>query len=145
MEEAGGKRRTGSPRSRRRLAELRASEALYRAASALTGRLIWAADAGGAVTIMRAPFAAVTGVDDSRALGEGWLKVVHPDDRAAVRRRWRQAVRSGELYAARVPGAPRRRRLPADAVPRGPDARRGRPDRGWAGTTEDIEESRKRR
>jgi two-component system sensor kinase FixL len=124
------------------LARLRASETLYKAASALTGRLIWAADAKGAVTIMRAPFAAVTGVEDRRALGEGWLKIVHPDDRAAVRKRWRQAVRSGEPYQAefrarRADGTYRLMR--SCAVPmRDQDGR----ITGWAGTTEDIEEER---
>jgi len=40
------------------LERLRASEKLYEAASQLSGRLVWATDAQGALTIMRTPFAA---------------------------------------------------------------------------------------
>ena len=143
MDEAGGGTAERIAALEAELAALRASESLYKAASALTGRLIWAADASGAITIMRAPFAAVTGVEGRRALGEGWLEVVHPDDRAAVRKRWRQAVRSGEPYEAefrarRADGAYRLMR--SSAVPvRDADKR----ITGWAGTTEDIEDERK--
>jgi len=125
------------------LERLRASEKLYEAASQLSGRLVWATDAQGALTIMRTPFAALTGVEDERAHGKGWLNVVHPDDRAKVRKLWRQAVRKGARYEAefrarRADGSYRLMR--SCAVPmRDADGR----ITGWAGTTEDIEEERR--
>ena len=123
------------------LARLRASEKMYRTAAELGGRLVWAADAAGAITTMFAPFAAVTGVDEKEAMGEGWLKVVHPDDRAAVTLRWQEAVRLGGSYQAefrarRADGTYRMMR--SRAVP----LREGEKIVGWLGTTEDIEDER---
>jgi PAS domain S-box-containing protein len=124
------------------VAELRASETMYRAATELSGRLVWAADAQGALTTMLAPFSAVTGIGEDKALGEGWLNVVHPDERAEVGRLWREAVRGGHLYQAefrarRSDGSYRMMR--SRAIPLR-DAR----ERilGWSGTTEDVEEER---
>jgi PAS domain S-box-containing protein len=124
------------------LARLKAGEKMYRAAAELSGRLVWAADAAGALTNMLTPFAAVTGVGEERSLGEGWLKVVHPDERDAVRARWRDAVCAGlpyeaEFRARRADGSYRMMR--SRAIPlRDADAR----ITGWAGTTQDVEEER---
>ena len=124
------------------LAGLRASERMYRAAAELSGRLVWAADKDGAVITMHTPFAAVTGIGEENALGEGWLKIVHPDEREAVRRIWREAVRTGRTYEAefrarRSDGSYRLMRSRARPL-------RDDEDRitGWAGTTQDIEEER---
>jgi two-component system sensor kinase FixL len=122
------------------LARLRASELMYRAAAELSGRLVWAADASGALTVMLAPYQTVTGAGEDKALGEGWLGVVHPDERAAVQARWHESVRSGEPYEAefrarRADGSYRLMRSRAVAL-------RDAANRitGWAGTTQDIED-----
>jgi PAS domain S-box-containing protein len=122
--------------------QLRAREKMYRAAAELSGRLVWAADAAGALTNMLAPFSAVTGIGEDKALGEGWLDVVHPDEREEVRRLWDEAVRGGGRYQAefrarRADGSYRTMR--SRAIPLR-DAR----DQvvGWSGTTEDVEEER---
>jgi len=124
------------------LAHLRASERMFRAAAELSGRLVWAADAAGAVTVMLTPFAAVTGVGEEGARGEGWLRVVHPEEREAVRRLWRESVETGRPYevefrARRSDGSYRLMRSRATPL-------RDVEDRitGWAGTTQDIEEER---
>jgi PAS domain S-box-containing protein len=124
------------------VARLRTGEKMYRAVAELSGRLVWAADAAGALTTMLAPFSAVTGIGEERALGEGWLKVVHPDEREQVRQTWREAVRDGAPYLAefrarRADGAYRMMR--SRAVPLRDGAER---IIGWSGTTEDIEEER---
>ncbi|MBV9884626.1 MAG: PAS domain-containing protein [Sphingomonadaceae bacterium] len=124
------------------LARLRTSEMMYRAATELSGRLVWAADANGAVTIMRPPYQALTGTGEAQAHGDGWLDVVHPDERAAVRARWYESVRSGEPYevefrARRADGSYRLMR--SRAVPLRDAANR---ITGWAGTTQDIEDQR---
>jgi PAS domain S-box-containing protein len=124
------------------IARLAASESMYRTAMELSGRMAWAADAGGAVTVMRTPFSTVTGVADEDAMGEGWLSIVHAEDRDRVKQVWRAAAASGEPYdcefrARRADGTHRLMR--SRAVPR-----RGEDQSilGWTGTTEDIEEKR---
>jgi len=124
------------------LASRRASESMYRTAMELSGRMAWAADAEGAVTVMRTPFSTVTGVAEEDALGDGWMSIVHPDDLDKVKRVWRAAVASGERYdcefrARRSDGSYRLMR--SRGVPlRGED----QTIIGWTGTTEDIEEKR---
>ncbi len=122
------------------LARLRESEKMYRSSAELGGRLVWAANAKGDITAMKMPFATVTGVAESAALGEGWLDVVHPEDRSGTRRRWREAVRTGQPYEAafraRVADGSYRA-MRSRAVPlRGEGQRIG----GWYGTTEDVED-----
>jgi len=124
------------------IARLRASERAYRAAAELSGRLVWAANETGALTMMHAPYAAVTGVGEESALGDGWLKVVHPDERAAELKRWQEAVRAGNPYqtefrARRIDGSYRMMR--SRAIPHRDGAGR---IVGWFGTTEDIEEEK---
>ena len=125
------------------LARLAASERMYRTAMEISGRMAWAADAQGAVTLMRTPFSTVTGVAEADALGDGWLTIVHPDDRDRVRQVWRAAVASGERYdcefrARRADGSYRLMR--SRGVPLRGD---GQSITGWTGTTEDIEEKRR--
>lgn len=125
------------------LARVKASEKLHRSAAQLSGRMIWAADAAGAVTVAGAPFAKVTGRADAQALGEGWLKVVHPDDRAAVAAAWRAAVNAAapfeaEFRAQCVDGSYRTMR--SRAVPLRDQAG---VLSGWAGAVEDVDEERR--
>jgi PAS domain S-box-containing protein len=126
----------------REVGRLRAAERMFRAAAELSGRLVWGADRSGAVISMHAPFAVVTGVGEDRALGDGWLQVVHPDERAAVEEAWLRAVRSGDPYhvefrARRSDGSYRMMR--SRAIPL---RDRDGAITGWSGTTEDIEEER---
>src|SRR4051812_37817990 len=124
------------------LARLAASEKMYRMAMEISGRMAWAADAGGAVTMMRRPFSTVTGVAEEDAMGEGWLGIVHPDDRDRVKQAWLAAFAAGDRYdcefrARRADGSyrlMRSRALPLRAEDQSLI--------GWTGTTEDIEEKR---
>ena len=107
------------------LARLAASESMYRTAMELSGRMAWAADAGGAVIVMRSALLDCDRRREDEALGEGWLGIVHPDDRDRVRQAWRAAAASGETYdcefrARRADGI-----VPPDALARGSAARRG--------------------
>lgn len=124
------------------IARLALSERLYRTATQISGRMAWSADAGGAITAMPEPFTTVTGLSEMDALGEGWLRVVHPEDRVAVERAWRAAIASGARYdhqfRARIADGSYRL-MRARAVPiRGADACIS----SWIGTAEDIEDSR---
>jgi len=49
------------------LVRLTASESMYRTAMEISGRMAWAADAGGAIIVMRRPFSTVTGVSEEEA------------------------------------------------------------------------------
>jgi PAS domain S-box-containing protein len=122
------------------LARLRDSERMYRFSAQLSSWLVWAANAEGEITIMSPPYGAVTGLPEQRALGDGWLEVIHPDDRAQANELWRQAVRTGSDYAADF------RARNADGVYRMMRSRAApirddeRSIRFWCGTTEDIED-----
>src|SRR3954471_2858473 len=124
------------------IARLTASESLYRTATLISGRMAWAADAGGAVIAMPEPFATVTGLGEEEAMGDGWLRIVHAEDLADVERAWRAALGSGRRYdhqfrARMADGTYRLMR--ARAIPM-----RGEGGRiiNWIGTAEDIEDSR---
>jgi two-component system sensor kinase FixL len=120
------------------LVRLRETETIYRAAAALSGRMVWAADEKGALSTMRGPFSAVTGLGEDQALGEGWLAIVHPRDRDRVRAAWRAAVASGAPYdvAFRARSGDSYRRMRSRAVP----VRSGERIVGWSGVTQDVEE-----
>jgi len=111
---------------------------MYRTAIELSGRMVWAADATGALTVMREPFSVVTGLDTKEALGDGWLAIVHPGDKARVRRAWRDAIENGATYNAefRARTGDGYRIMRSRAVP----VRSGDRILGWSGTTQDIEE-----
>ncbi len=122
------------------LARLRDNERMYRYSAALAGRLVWMADAAGAMQFLDNPFAVLTGMSVETGLGTGWFDVIHPEDRSRAAERWARSVETGEFYAAefrvlRVDGEYRRTRSRAMAA-RGEDGT----IRRWYGTTEDIED-----
>ncbi len=81
--------------------QLRASEELFRtlADSAPVG--IFRTDAGGAVIYVNGAWCAMTGVTSEEAMGSGWRRVFHPDDRDEVLAAWGQAAATGTDFARR--------------------------------------------
>ena len=122
------------------LARLRENEKMYRAAAEVDGRIVWMADSDGAVTLLGKPFAAITGMAEGDALGNGWLSVIHPDEREQVRLRWRESVATGKPFEAqfrtRVAGGSYRTMRSRAA----PFSGSGQQRPAWYGTTQDIEE-----
>ena len=118
------------------LDRLRESEAMYRASARLSGRLVWSADANGRLLASSPIFESLTGVDPK----QGWLAVVHPDDRGLAEARWQHSVRTGEPYSvefrSRLADGSYRMVL-SKAVPVRDE--QGRVQR-WYGSTEDVEE-----
>jgi two-component system sensor kinase FixL len=124
------------------MARLAESERMYRMSAAIGGRMVWRTDAEGRITAMSPIYSKITGFDQDEALEEGWLKLVHPDERERIRQTWAACVRTGSPFRAEFParvadGSYRTARSAA------------RPDRdedgailGWYGMTEDIEEER---
>ncbi|TVR50270.1 MAG: PAS domain S-box protein, partial [Gemmatimonadales bacterium] len=69
-------------------------ETLAALAQASPVGIFWA-DVRGRFLEVNDRWCAIAGIPADAALEEGWLAAVHPEDRAGVRRAWRQAVRNG--------------------------------------------------
>ena len=59
---------------------------------------LYEADANGRCTFVNLRWSEITGHPWDLALGDGWLRPVHPDDARRVAEAWERTVRSGEPY-----------------------------------------------
>ncbi|HZH27611.1 MAG TPA: PAS domain S-box protein [Azospirillaceae bacterium] len=78
--------------------ELALSEARFRSFTEAMPTLLFVTDPGGGNTYTNPPFHAYTGLPPKNLLGDGWLRIIHPDDRDRVAATWAQAVREGSSY-----------------------------------------------
>jgi PAS domain S-box-containing protein len=78
--------------------QLRASEALFRTLTETLPALIFIADADGANVYSNSEFSAYTGLDGSALLGDGWIELLHPDDRERAAQTWSRSWRGGQPY-----------------------------------------------
>jgi PAS domain S-box-containing protein len=69
---------------------LRESEARFRRLADAMPQMVWIAGPDGALTFFNRQWFEFTGADAPGSLGEGWVQVVHPDDRARSLARWRR-------------------------------------------------------
>ena len=76
---------------------VRESEARYRALSEASGQVIWTLGPDGAAVEPPAAWCELTGQTPRAALGWGWLRAIHPEDRELTRAAWAHAA------AARAP------------------------------------------
>ena len=83
---------------RRGEAALRESEARFRSLVEASTQAVWITDARGEVVSDLASWQRYTGLSSEQTRGEGWTAAVHPDDRARVLQRWREACQTGELF-----------------------------------------------
>jgi len=60
--------------------------------------IVWTADARGDVNYFNRRWTEYTGLTIAQTRRHGWERVLHPDDRPVIIRRWREAVRIGESY-----------------------------------------------
>jgi PAS domain S-box-containing protein len=60
--------------------------------------LLWTADAEGMITDVGPQWVMLTGTTREQALGEGWIKSVHPKDAARSLQVWQEAVRTGQPF-----------------------------------------------
>ncbi|MFN3944966.1 MAG: PAS domain-containing protein [Allosphingosinicella sp.] len=123
-------------------ARLRESERMYRFSAEIARRLVWATDPSGKVLSMSRMFTVLTGIADERALMDGWLQVVHPDDRARVKAHWQRCLTSGDFFEADF-----RALLPGGAVRLAQSRAIPVRDKAgeivcWYGSTKDIHEER---
>lgn len=70
----------------------------YQSLVTATSAAVWTRDAEGRAVEDSPSFRAVTGQDFDDYIGWGYLDAVHPDDRAATRQAWQDAVRTGTTF-----------------------------------------------
>jgi PAS domain S-box-containing protein len=86
-------------RERRAQRELRESEERYRLLADMIPQHVWTTDADGRLNYLSRRWYDYTGTAPGEAEGGGWLRLLHPDDRARTLARWRHSLRTGEPYA----------------------------------------------
>lgn len=79
--------------ARRRIDDaLRESEERFRVLVEAMAQAVWEADADGRMTSYSPSWCALTGQQSGHWRDDGWLDAVHPDDREATARRWREGI-----------------------------------------------------
>ncbi len=130
-----------------KLAEITAqeNEARFRSLTEVMPQLVWVADAAGKVIWFNENWPRVTGTTLNENLGDGWLQVIHPEDRISTALNWKDNIDHGAGVAAEY-----RLRM-SDGSYRWHVARAIsiRDDAGkiirWVGTTTDIEDQKNAR
>jgi PAS domain S-box-containing protein len=79
---------------------LRESEGRFRLLIEGIPQLVWRATDAGQWSWASPQWTSYTGQHDEESHGLGWLDAIHPDDRARVVERWRQATEEGEFQAS---------------------------------------------
>ncbi len=85
---------------REAVAALRQSEERFRLFADSIPGLMFVSDRSGQNTYTNRPFQQYTGLSAKDLLGEGWIEVLHPDDRERGLILWSEAVRSETIYDA---------------------------------------------
>jgi diguanylate cyclase (GGDEF)-like protein/PAS domain S-box-containing protein len=75
---------------------LRRSEAHHRAYVELNPQIAWVADPSGQITEIAPLWGDLVGVSLEEGYGEGWKRVLHPDDLPTIEEIWDEAVRTGD-------------------------------------------------
>ena len=78
--------------SRRMARAFVASETRFRTLSEASPLGVFATDASGACTYTNAGWRTIFGLSEADALGEGWSRTLHPDDKAAVFTEWQRTA-----------------------------------------------------
>ena len=122
---------------------LRESEDHHRYAVELNPHLPWTADAEGMILEASPQWTALTGLSGEESRGWGWMRAVHPQDRALIRTAWKRSIESGGVVDVEYriqcrDGCWRWMRARA-AARRGADGQIIR----WYGALEDIDEHKR--
>jgi PAS domain S-box-containing protein len=76
----------------------RASEASYQTLAQSVPVGIFRADAQDALVWVNEAWAGITGLSFEEALGDGWIRALHPQDRERVLKEWKRAAAAAEPY-----------------------------------------------
>jgi PAS domain S-box-containing protein len=82
----------------RREAELRASEARFRAIADTMPQMVWSTRPDGHHDYYNARWYEFTGAPEGTTDGEGWNGMFHPDDQERAWKRWSHSLATGEPY-----------------------------------------------
>ena len=77
---------------------LKGSEGRYRAIAGVAPVGIFHTDAGGYVTYVNEKWCQLGGMTSEAAIGKGWLKAIHPDDRERVSSNWYQMADASQHF-----------------------------------------------
>lgn len=82
--------------SKRALDTLRNSEERYRTLVEKTGAVTWSCPPSGKNMVSDPSWMLFSGQTNEEAMGDGWSRVLHPDDVNLANQRWREALTRGE-------------------------------------------------
>nr|WP_295921301.1 PAS domain S-box protein [uncultured Dyadobacter sp.] len=121
---------------------LKASEGKFRTLADSMPQFVWTCDAQGNLNYFNRSMTDYSGLAATQIDREGWLQMVHPDDREDYRQRWQQSELEGTEFICehrlrRVDGE--YRWYQSRAIPQGNP---GSSSRTWVGTSSDIHDSR---
>jgi len=74
------------------------SEARFRSIANLIPQLVWSAGAGGTNDYLNARWREFTGLPEQDLLGNGWVKIIHPDDMPVLDAAWDRSLATGTPY-----------------------------------------------
>ena len=77
---------------------IRQSEANFRQLAEAMPQMVWIARADGHVEYFNDRWYDHFGTSPDQSLGDGWITVLHPDDRASTLQRWTTALAGGQSY-----------------------------------------------
>ncbi len=123
---------------------LKASEQQYRALAEAMPQMVWSTLPCGTVDYFNQRWIEYTDCDTNPDLVDGWLEILHPDDREKAKQCWHAALKTGDLYSVeyrvrRASDGSYRWHLARGVPMRGPDGRITK----WYGTTTDIDDQRR--
>lgn len=131
---------TNEKLSRQRIEE---SEEKFRSLSNSVPQLVWTANASGEINYYNQAVFDYTGLTIDELIGDGWMGIVHIDDRIENMRRWMDAITSGKPYLfehrLRRHDGEYRWQLSRALPQRDADGK----IRMWVGTSTDIDEIKK--
>lgn len=79
---------------------LKNSEAKFRTITDAMPQMVWSALPDGRQDYINQQWFLFTGVSAAVTRADGWLELVHPDDRIGVDQSWRRAIATGDSYEA---------------------------------------------
>jgi PAS domain S-box-containing protein len=77
---------------------VRRSEARYRSLVQAGAQVVWVTSPTGEIAEDSPEWRWITGQTPEEYLGNGWLDVIHPEDRDRVERAWRECVGNGKIF-----------------------------------------------
>ncbi|AWG45832.1 MULTISPECIES: PAS domain S-box protein [unclassified Massilia] len=74
------------------------SEARFRSIANVIPQMVWSAGAGGTNDYLNTRWREFTGLPEEELLGDGWVKVIHPEDMPALDAAWARSLADGSPY-----------------------------------------------